>query len=352
MKQTAELGQLTRVRPRDAWASVLLGVAILTCYPAAASAELTQVKIGLLRSMQNSGVFIAQERGYFAAEGLATSLVLFNGAQPIPEAVASHNVDFGVAGTTASLYRLGNAGALRIIAGAAHEAAGYHLYGLAVSRHAYQAGLKTYKDLPGHSVAISTFGAPAHYSLALIAKRYGFDLTDVRVTPLQSYAEMVLVVSNGHADAGIMPATEMTTAISNGTLQIIGWIGNEVPWQVSVIFTATEFANENRDTVARFLRAYRRGAREYYDALAGADGARKDGPSVREILSIIAQYLGHTAEQIKTEVSYIDPDGRLDVNDILQQIGWYRAQGLLDGPEQHLDEEIIDKRYVIPLIER
>ena len=352
MKHTAELGQLTRVRPRDAWASVLLGIAILTCHQAAASAELTQIKIGLLRSMQNSGVFIAQERGYFAAEGLATSLVLFNGAQPIPEAVASHNVDFGVAGTTASLYRLGNAGALRIIAGAAHEAAGYHLYGLAVSGHAYQAGLKTYKDLPGHSVAISTFGAPAHYSLALIAKRYGFDLTDVRVTPLQSYAEMVSVVSNGQADAGIMPATEMTNAISNGTLQIIGWIGNEVPWQVSVIFTATEFANENRDTVARFLRAYRRGAREYYGAFAGADGARKDGPSVREILSIIARYLGHTAEQIETEISYIDPDGRLDVNDILQQIGWYRAQGLLDGPKQHLDEEIIDKRYVIPLIER
>src|SRR5262249_13582313 len=102
----------------------------------------------------------------------------------------------------------------------------------------------------------ATIGAPAHYSLALIAERYGFDLSAVRIIPLQSYANMVSAVSAGQADAGIIPATEMKSAISNGALQVIGWIGDEVPWQVSVVFTASEMTNERADTVMRFLRAY------------------------------------------------------------------------------------------------
>ena len=351
MKAAAKLNRPASAQPISAFASVLLGVVLLTnSAQTAVSAELTEIKIGLLRSVQNGAVFIANEKGYFAIEGLAAKLTFFNTAQEIPVAVASHAADFAAAGTTASLYTLANDGKLRVIAGAAHEAAGYQLYGLAVSRQTYQAGLKTFKDLPGHSVSIATVGAPSHYSLALIAERYGFDLSEVRILPLQSYANMVSAVSAGQADAGIIPATEMTSAISHGALQIIGWIGDEVPWQVSVVFTAADTANDRSDIVMRFLRAYRRGARDYHDAFALADGRRKNGPATAEIASIIARYIGRPAEQIESEIAYVDPEARLDVKDILRQISWYRAQDLVDGPDNR--EETFDKRYVIPLPER
>jgi NitT/TauT family transport system substrate-binding protein len=313
---------------------------------AAAWAGSIEIKVGLLRSVQNAGVFVAQQKGYFAVEGLQAQLVFFNGARQIPLSVASHQLDFGAAGTTVSLFKSASEGSVRVIGGVAREAAGYPLYGLAVSRPAYEAGLKSYQDLPGHSVAIATVGAPAHYSLALIAERYGFALSDVQVLPLESYANMVSMVSHGQADAGIIPATQMMPAISRGALKLIGWIGDEAPWQVSVIFTAADTADQDRDTVIRFLRAYRRGAREYHDAFAGADGKRADGPTAPNILSIVAQYIGQSVEQIKDEIAYVDPAGRLDVKDVLRQIKWYRAQGLLD-PLDHT-ETAIDKRYVIP----
>jgi NitT/TauT family transport system substrate-binding protein len=351
MKTVAKLSTPATAVPRVVFVGVLLAIVLLTnCAQTEISAQLTEIKIGLLRSVQNGAVYIANEKGYFAAEGLAARLTFFNTAQEIPAAVASYAVDFAAVGTTASLYRLANEGRLRIIAGAAHEAAGYQLYGLAVSRQAYQAGLKSFKDIPGHSVSIATIGAPAHYSLALIAERYGFDLSAVRIIPLQSYANMVSAVSAGQADAGIIPATEMKSAISNGALQVIGWIGDEVPWQVSVVFTASEMTNERADTVMRFLRAYRLGARDYHDAFADADGRRKNGRTAAQIVSIIARYIGHPTEQIASEIAYVDPEARLDVKDVLRQISWYRAQGLLSSPDNR--EAIVDKRYVLPLPER
>jgi NitT/TauT family transport system substrate-binding protein len=351
MKETAKQSKRTTAQLSGLLASVLIMVALLTEHgQIAASAELINIKLGILRSVQNGAVFIADAKGYFAAEGLATKLVFFDGAQEIPAAVASHALDFGAAGTTVSLYTLANEGKLRIIAGAAHEAAGYHLYGLAVSRKTYQAGLKTFKDLPGHSVSITTVGAPAHYSLALIANRYGFDLSDVRILPLESYAGMVSVVSAGRADAGIIPATVMASAISNGALQVIGWIGDQVPWQVSVVFTTSDVANERPDIVMRFLRAYRRGARSYHDAFTAANGQREDGSSAAEISWIIAQYTGQLADQIRSDIAYVDAEARIDVKDVLRQIDWYRTQGLLNGPDNR--DAVIDRRYAIPLPER
>jgi NitT/TauT family transport system substrate-binding protein len=327
-------------------ANMLLGMFVFTPFTAAA----TEIKVGLLRSIQNGAIFVAQEKGYFAEDGLATELVFYSTAQQIPAAVASRTVDFGAAGTTTSLFRSGLQGTLRIIGGVARETAGYRLYGLAVSPRAYEAGLKTFKDLPGHSVAVATLGAPAHYGLALIAGRYGFPLTDVRLFPEPAYTSIVAAVSRGQADAGIIPATAMLAEMSRGALRVIGWIGDEAPWQVSVVFTGSALGNEKRETVLRFLRAYRRGARAYYDAFTAPDGSRKDGSTAPEILSIVARYIGQRGEQIRAGIAYVDPDAHLDVRDILRQIEWYRKEGLVDVAQ--VAESIIDDRYVIPLPQR
>ena len=46
---------------------------------------------------------------------------------------------------------------------------------------------------------------------------------------------------------------------------------------------------------------------------------------------------------------YFDPEGRLDVKDVLHQIDWYRSQGMIKG--EFDDKSVIDMRYVVPLPE-
>jgi hypothetical protein len=50
---------------------------------------------------------------------------------------------------------------------------------------------------------------------------------------------------------------------------------------------------------------------------------------------------------VKLGLLFMDLEGRLDQDDILRQIAWYQAQGLLKG---EIDgKSIIDSRYVVPM---
>src|ERR1700722_7140344 len=93
-------------------AMAAFAAAVLTIGPASAG----HLKIGVLKLGQAGPVFVAQDKGYFATEGLDTEIVLFDAAQPIAVAVASGDLAFGAAPLTAGLYSLGGQGALRIVA--------------------------------------------------------------------------------------------------------------------------------------------------------------------------------------------------------------------------------------------
>jgi NitT/TauT family transport system substrate-binding protein len=149
------------------------------------------IKIGLSKSTTAGGIFIAQEKGYFAAESLDPEFVLFDSSEPIAVAVASGSVDFGHTGASAGLYSLSGQGALKIIAAASREAPGFRVNGIAASNRAYDAGLRSLKDLGGHSIAISQFGSPPHYSLVLIEEKYGVDAKSTvsrRCNPIRTFS--------------------------------------------------------------------------------------------------------------------------------------------------------------------
>ncbi len=319
--------------------SVVAGVGVPR--PAAAEA----IKIGSLTVANVGPVFIAQAKGYFAAEGLEVELVSFDAAQPVAVAVASGSIDFGVTSTSGGFFSLAGQGPLRIISGLYSEAPGFHNFAVVASDHAYAAGLKTYADLPNHSVATSQIGSPVHYSLALLAEKYHLDLTSIRLLPLQGIPNMLSALIGNQADAAVITGTAITPALQAGQVKLLGWIGDETPWQAAVTFTTTKILNERPNTVQAFLRAFRKGTRDYHDAFTGADEKRADGPTAPEILAIIAKHMNQTPDQVRLSVAYVDPDARLDVEDIRHQVEWFKAQKML---KDEIDPNaVMDMRYVI-----
>jgi len=327
-------------------AAGILLAALAGALPAPAAAA-EHIKVGTLKLAQYSASFIAQEKGYFAAEGLDVDLALFDSAEPAAVAVVSGDLDFAVAGTSAGLFTLAGQGALRIIGGSFRETPGFRNFAFTVSNRAFAAGLKSYKDLPGHSMAVTQIGSPTHYNVALLAEKFGFDLKSIQIVPLQSLPNELSAVKGGQVDATLLAATLVIPAAEHGDVKLLGWVGDETPWQFAVLLTATKTANDRRDTVERFLRAYKKGARDYYEAFTGPDGKRQDGPTAPQILALIAKFTGQPAERIETGISYVDPEARLDVKDILHQIAWYKSQGMVKGEVD--GDAIIDKRYVVPL---
>ena len=322
--------------------------AAMTLAATLAPAEAETVKVGLSKLLSYPAVPIAIERGYFKEQGIDAEMVFFDSAQPIAVGVASGSVDFGVSGLSAGFYTLAGQGQLRLIASSAGEQPGFYNLTFLVSNKAYDAGLKTLKDLPGHDVAITQLGTSLHYSIGLAAEKYGFPMSAVTIKPLQSNSNVISALNGGTVAVGVMPGTPTLGLVQKGEIKRLAWVGDETPgWTGSALFTGTKTANERGDLVKRFLVAYRKGTHDFYTAFADANGKRKDGPGAKDMLALLAKFTETSVENIDNATPYIDDQGRMDAPDIAKQIAWYKSQNLLKGEVKA--EELIDSRYAIPL---
>jgi NitT/TauT family transport system substrate-binding protein len=323
---------------------ILLFLVCLLLSTGAAQAE--HIKIGVLKTTASGPIFIANAKGYFAAEGLEDELVTFESAQPIAVAAASGAIDFGNAGFTGGFYGLASDGALRIISGGAAEVPGYHNQAFLASNKAWDAGLRSLKDMPGHSFAVSQIGSPPHYAMGLAAQKYGFNLKSVRILPLQSIPATEAALTGGQADASGATGSLAGVILARGDAKLLGYMGDETPYQLSGTFASRKTADERGDVVRRFLRGLAMGYRDYYAAFI-QDGKRLDGPAAPEMLAIVAKGTGQTPEITAHGLPYIDAEGRLDIADVIRQYAWYKAQGMIKGAAA--PETIVDKRYVVVL---
>jgi NitT/TauT family transport system substrate-binding protein len=316
----------------------------LSAWPAQANEAL---KIGSLKATNVGPAFIAKEKGYFAAEGLDVDFTFFESAQPVAVGVAAGSLDFGCTSISAGMYTLAGQGALRIISGMYSEAPGFHNFGISASLKAYAGGLKSYKDLSGHSISVSQIGSPVHYSLALVAEKYHVDLASLRVEPLQGIPQQISALIGNQVDAAVTNANAMLPVLQAGQAQLLGWVGDETPWQAAVTVTTAKMIAERPKTVDAFLRAFKQGARTYHDAFTGPDEKRQDGPTAPEILAILEKYTGQTPEQVKASIAYVDGEARLDVKDVYHQVAWFKSQKML---KDEIDAaSVMDQHYVVPL---
>ena len=330
---------------RRGWiAAVLVASAALSGATASAAEKL---RIGVLRLASSGPVFVAEDKGYFAAEGLEVELKFFDAAQPVAVATVSGDIDIGVTGLTAGFFNLAGKGALRIVAAQSREEPGYHLNAYVVSKQAYDAGLKSLADLPNHSIAITQVGSTFHYSLGLIADKLHFPLSSLKLVPLQSLPNMASALKGGQVDAAVMPATVAQPLIDAGDVKLLGWVGDETPWQLGAIFTTQRAIDERRPAVAAAIRAYQKGARDFYGAFLkkGADGKPAEGQGAPAILAIVSKFTGIAPEKVRGGIPYVDPDARLLVRDVYNQVAWYQAQGLVDKEVEA--KSIVDLTFVL-----
>ena len=307
-----------------------------------------KLKLGLVKVANSACTYIAKEKGYFAAEGIDPDIIFFEGGGvPISVAVVSGDIDIGETAISGSFFALAGQGALRIVGGETREARTFHNFGLFASNKGWAAGLKSYADLRGHSLAIPQIGSSAHYRLSLIADKFHFDMAKVRLMAVQSIPNIISSIKGGQADGTINAATQMVPLVDAGEVKLVGWLSDEVRFQSAITFTSTKLANQRGDLLKRFLRALHKGMADYHNAFTGPNEERMDGPTAPEILAIISKYTGETVERTKLSIAYAPADGGIDFQDIVRQVDWFKAQGLLKGPVD--GNAIIDRRYAVDL---
>lgn len=311
----------------------LLGAAAtitVTLFAGAAPAA-DKVAVGALRFTSHAPTFIAQERGYFAAEGLDVSLKFFQAAQPVAVAIASGDIDFGVTALTGGFYSLADKGALKVIGGLYAEREGYPGMAVLASKKAYAGGLKSLGDLKGRSWAMTQQGSSFHYIAGLIGAKQGFAVSDMSLKPLQKVGSMIGAVKSGQIDAMAMVPHIAIPLDRAGAAKIIGWVRDLGEYQVTTIFTSTSNVTKRRDRVERFMRAYKKAIGDYRAVML--DQAR-DPAATSAMVALIHKYvytdrpIAKAAPPIQAGAVFMNAHAALNVGDIAKQLKWFQAHGL------------------------
>lgn len=293
-----------------------------------------KITVGSLPFVSASPLFIAKERGYFAAEGLEVETKAIQAAAAVAVATASGDLDIGVGGLTAGFYNLAGKGALKIIAAQSREEPGYDFVAYVVSKKAYDEGFRSVAQFPGKTVGITTAGSTFHYNLGMLAAKRGFKLEDVKLRLLQSVPNMAAALTGSQVDAILTVANSALKLQNDGAGKIIGWVHQETPWQLGAIFVTPKTIETRRPMVEKFLRGWVKGARDYAKAYLQKDAAGKRvfGAEADALFPIMEKYVlpKPTPATVKAGANFIDSEGRLLVSDIYRQIAWYQSQGMVD----------------------
>src|SRR6202035_4546820 len=148
-------------------------------------------------------------------------------------------------------------------------------------------------------------------------------------------------------DAALLPISTARKLMDDGGAKFLGWVGDETPWQLGAVFASPKTL-QNKALVTNVLAVLARADREYHDVILASvkDGNAVINDKTRPLLEIIAKYTNLPVEQVVANCAYIDPDGKLDVKNVDNQIKWLQEQSFVDkGFDANA---IIAKDYVKP----
>jgi NitT/TauT family transport system substrate-binding protein len=301
-----------------------------------------KIKVGALRFTSHSASFIAYERGYFAEAGLDVEFEFFQAAQPMAVAIASGDVDYAVTAISGGLVSLADKGAIKVIGGALSEEAGIDGQKFLASDAAFQAGVKSPKDLAGKRFAVTQAGSSFHYMGSKMAAAEGIDLT---FTPLQKVGAIIGAMKSGQVDGwSIVPHIAKPLA-GSGAVHIIGNVSDYLPdYQVTTVFTSAKNASEERGLTESFLAGFSKGVDDY--AAAMIDGTA----SQDEMVDLIHKYVYTDRPREKAAPSIINGTMRLNsgaalnLASVQDQLGWFQSEGLVDADISV--DTLVDTSYV------
>ena len=309
---------------------LLAAAGAFVCLSAGSAAAGEKLKIGALRLTSSAPLFIAVEKGFFADEGLDVELKFMKSAQPVAMALASGDIDLGATGLTAGLYNAAANGLkVSIVADKGRVWPEYKLVGLMVSNDAWEKGVKTVRDLKGKRVGITQMGSTFHYMLGNILAKNGMDLKDVKPTPLGGVKNMMDAVSANRIETAFMVQPFCTVMEKKNLGHVMLWAGDEMRYQIAAIFLSEKMA-DNEALSVKFLRAYIRACRCYYDnCLTRKDGLLVKGPGFDQVIGYIAKYTSRKPSLIAMGLNFNDRDGKLFAEDLRKQIDWYHAHKMI-----------------------
>jgi NitT/TauT family transport system substrate-binding protein len=302
----------------------LAAVLSLTSYAAAAAEP---VAVGIGGSSSDAPLYIAQQKGYFADEGLDVNLLVLDTGAKIIAPLATGELQVGSGALSVGFYNALERGVgIRIVADRGHTEKGYFYQSIFVRKDLVDSGaFKSLKDLKGLRMGFAAPGVTALSALNEACKFAGLAFTDVN-TVFMSFPQIAVALQNKALDASMLIEPQATLLVHAGAG--VRFMNSEEFYpsdQITVLFYSDKFAKEQPAVAQNFMKAWLRAVRVYNDALVGGKIA---GPGKDEIVAVMDKAFKLPADVTTDMYSQaVDPNGEVIVPSIQKDLDFFRAQG-------------------------
>jgi NitT/TauT family transport system substrate-binding protein len=199
-------------------------------------------------------LYVAQERKFYQAEGLAVETVLVQaGAARAMQILTAGDLDFVAAGTISALTGYGKGSRIVMVSGLI-EKSPFQLIA--------PPEIQSVKELKGKAIASGALGGPPHYVATVILRASGLDpRRDVQQYNIAGGNNRILALMQKQVYAAVLPPPFSFAALDMG-LKIIANPRDFIPDdQNDGITTTKEQIDKNPEGVRKFVRAVAGGVR-------------------------------------------------------------------------------------------
>jgi NitT/TauT family transport system substrate-binding protein len=310
----------------------------LTTSPPAARVQVGQIGV----TVGDAPIFIAEDRGYFREEGLEVERTQFDSAARMIPALASGQLDVGGGAISAGLFNaVGRGVSLFIVADKGSFRDGDRWNSIVARKDLSDSGaLRDWPDLRGRPIGIPSKGTGNEIVFARGLASAGLSLDDVDLKEM-GLPDIGVSLANGSLDLGLQPEPLLTRGIEQGSIAVWKGVGDVLPGaQFTVIMYAGPFAAERPDVARRYMVAYVRGIRDYYDAFLAQ---RADPEPLAKFIADLARLPSPDLVKRMYPVRF-DPDGRVNADSVASDYQYFRATG--DATVDIDPRRLVDSQYV------
>ena len=276
--------------------------------------ELQPLSVGLMPDTDSLPFIIAQEKGYFADEGLKVDIQQFKSAMDRDSALQSGNLDGAVSDMLAVAFA---------------KDGGFDVKVTSMTDGSYKliagkdAGVQSVKDLKGKDVSVSR-NTIIEYVTDQILVHEGMQDSDINKVIIPQIPTRLEMLQNGKLAAATLPEPMASIAVHNGCRFVTG--SDELGINPGVILFTEKAVSGKQAEIAAMYRAYNRAVDylnntprdEYIDLVVEKGGFP---PVAKEALKLPTY---HQAQLPKEQ----------DVTDCIQ---WLRGKDLIKNSYQYKD---------------
>ncbi len=305
------------------------------------------IKVGSSPVLSSAGIYLAEIRGYFKAQGLKVEISDFNNSSASMTALLSKGeLDVGAGNIVSAHFNAINLGQkFKFVADKGHLSNRHDYIGLLIRADHIQSGrYKKLSDLKGFKMGLTSLDGVSQQIIAeRILLKNGLKPSDVEFVKL-SYAEMNSALKAKLIDATIQLEPFLSKAVLDGVANNVLSAAAIHPHQQSAaLYYSQDFIEKNPKEAKSFMVAYLRGVRDYNRAF-------ENGIDKPKLIEDLKKFLKIDDDRIWNSIHTVglDSNGTVNENALKEDMDWYlekkfitKVPNIKDVVDQHFNEDAV-----------